>query len=617
MVKIIRGMLVWSLFLTGFSLISNQGSTALASEPSACNAVGVILGTQGFDNLVGTEGDDVFCALDGDDTITGLGGNDTIFAGDGNDTITAGIGKDDVHGGSGNDSISGDAGDDEIFGDDGIDYLLGNDGADDLFGGPGQDDLYGGSGNDGLRGDTGTDSLSGDSGVNTCARDDSDTVSGCFYDSKGPVLTGFTLNPASATIHAQAPNVRVQFRVAAVDPGAGLNYMTVSFSTAKAIYNGMSGGGLSLEMPNNFQTCDYFANNPTASGYCLVSGNDNRGIYEGYIVPPLNAAKQTFLLDNFEFRDKAGNRSTSGYYERVKKGPKAAVKQLDTPDGQAPTFEILNYVNDDNVQSTSDEFVELRIRVTDKTGFSSLSFEQSTFTGGGLHGEISLANAYACDFVGRPAHFGCKEGTDPKNLVVRVPLYYNSNGLSIFDVVYGPKKFQFDQVTISDSIGNVKSSGIKPTSANGQKLIFKKAFTTTRPMDDGDLSKPVISKVVLGPARINTGVRAQTVRVAVTVSDTGVGFNELDPDVWVTMGNRIEGSSEVVCSKVGFTGGKSYAIVKFDCTFPAHYAGSKIYINEISAMDISQRNNFTSYVFSESGLSASAQKILGLYVKNG
>lgn len=610
-------MAVWSLFLSAFSFSAYAGSPALATEPSACNAVGVILGTEGMDTLVGTEGDDVFCALDGDDTITGLGGNDIIYGGNGNDTITAGAGKDDIHGGPGNDNLSGEAGDDELFGDDGTDNLAGNDGADDLFGGTGDDDLFGGNGNDGLRGDTGTDELNGDTGVNSCVNDGLDTVVGCFYDSKGPVLTGFTLSPESATLHAQAPNARVKFRVAVSDPGAGLNYMTVSFSTYKAIYNGMAGGGMTLEMPNNFQTCEYFAANLSASGYCLVSGNDNRGIYEGYIVPTLNTEKQTFYLDHFEFRDKARNSSGSGYYERVKKGPKATIKQLDTPDGQAPAFEVLNYVNDDNSLSTSDEILELRVRVTDQTGFKSIAFEQSTFTQGGLHGELNFEYAYACDFVGRPLNMGCKEGTDPKNVVVRVPVYYTGLGLSVFDVVYGPKKFQFDQVRLEDTIGNVRNSNIKPSSETGQKLTFNKTFIIPRATDDGDTSAPVIAKVQMSPSRINTGTKPQTVRVAVTVSDTGVGFNELNPDVWVTMGNRIDGSEEVVCTKAGFTGGKAYAIVKFDCTFPAHYPGAKIYINEVSAMDLSQRNNFTTYVNSENAMSVNAKKILGLYVKNG
>jgi hypothetical protein len=187
----------------------------------------------------------------------------------------------------------------------------------------------------------------------------------------------------------------------------------------------------------------------------------------------------------------------------------------------------------------------------------------------------------------------------------------------MFDVVYGPKKFQFDRVTLADTLDNVKSIGIKATSAAGQKLILNKAYIINRTTDDGDRSAPVISKVLLSPSRINTGTKPQTVRVAVTVSDTGVGFNELNPDVWVTMGNRIEGSAEVVCTKAGFTGGRTYAIVKFDCIFPAHYPGAKIYINEISAMDLSQRNNFTTYVLSENAMSAIAKKILGLYVKNG
>lgn len=617
MTKFTRGITVLSLILSSLSFAVSTSSPSLANEPSACNAVGVILGTDSFDTLVGTEGDDVFCALSGDDVIYGLGGNDTIYGGDGSDTILGGLGKDEIHGGIGDDTISGDAGDDELFGEDGTDIISGNDGADDLFGGNGSDNLYGGNGNDGLRGDAGYDTLNGDSGVNSCVNDSNDTIVGCFFDSKGPVLTGFTLAPGTSPFHAQATNARVQFRVAVSDPGAGLDYMTVSFSTAKAIYDGMQGGGKTVEMPNNFRTCEYFASNPTASGYCLVSGNDNRGVYEGYIVAPLNTRKDTFYLDYLEFRDKARNSSTSGYYERVKKGPKASFKQVDSPDAQAPAFEILEIVNNDNTQSAEDDYVELRIRFTDQTGFKSANFEQSTFTSGGLSGGVDFNTAYACDFVGRPLYRGCKEGSDPKNVVMRVPLFYNPIGLSMFDVIYGPKKFQFDQLRLEDSIGNVKNLNIKSSSAVGQKLVLKKAWTITRPQDDGDVTSPVISKVILSPARINTGTKPQTVRVAVTVSDAGIGFNELDPDVWVTMGNRIDGSAEVVCTKAGFTGGKSYAIVKFDCAFPAHYPGSKIYITEISAMDISQRNNNTSYTYTESGLTGNAKKILDLYVKNG
>ncbi|MFM5952347.1 MAG: calcium-binding protein, partial [Micrococcales bacterium] len=320
MTKFIRGMAVWTLILTSVSFSVGASTPSLASEPSACNATGVILGTEGFDNLVGTEGDDVFCSLSGDDTIAGLGGNDIIYGGDGSDVILGGSGKDEIHGGIGDDTISGDDGDDELFGDDGSDSISGNDGADDLFGGTGSDNLYGGVGNDGLRGDAGYDSLNGDSGVNSCVNDSADTITGCFFDSKGPVMTGFTLAPSTSPVHAQATNARIQFRIAVSDPGAGLAYMTVSFSTAKAIYDGMQGGGKTVEMPNNFQTCEYFASHPTASGYCLFSGNDNRGVYEGYMVPPLNTRKDTFYLDYLQFRDKAGNSSTSGYYERVKKG---------------------------------------------------------------------------------------------------------------------------------------------------------------------------------------------------------------------------------------------------------------------------------------------------------
>lgn len=81
--------------------------------------------------LLGTEGRDELAGEDGDDEVRGLGDNDILGGGDGDDVIYGGPGKDIFVAGKGDDVIYGGPGNDEI-----------------LVVGPGEDVLYGGDGND-------------------------------------------------------------------------------------------------------------------------------------------------------------------------------------------------------------------------------------------------------------------------------------------------------------------------------------------------------------------------------------------------------------------------------------------------------------------------------------
>jgi hypothetical protein len=115
----------------------------LTNDLPGCPKGGLLLGTEGSDNLYGG---------DGDDEIRGLGGKDFLFGGDGNDVIHGGSGNDIWEfGNAGDDVIYGGDGDDEGFDapvDPGDDVFYGGDGRDYFEEGPGADVFYGGDGND-------------------------------------------------------------------------------------------------------------------------------------------------------------------------------------------------------------------------------------------------------------------------------------------------------------------------------------------------------------------------------------------------------------------------------------------------------------------------------------
>lgn len=107
---------------------------------------GLLVGTDGADQLIG-------------------GVDDELFGGEaGADLILAGGGDDILDGGRGGDELRGEGGDDALFGRRGIDSLYGNRGADDLSGNAGRDALYGGGGSDLLLGGRGKDTLMGKAG---------------------------------------------------------------------------------------------------------------------------------------------------------------------------------------------------------------------------------------------------------------------------------------------------------------------------------------------------------------------------------------------------------------------------------------------------------------------
>ena len=90
--------------------------------PDCPDKGGLLLGTEGSDELAGEDGDDEVRGLGDNDILGGGVGADVIYGGPGKDMFVAGKGDDVMYGGPGNDGI--------------------------VLVGPGEDVLYGGDGND-------------------------------------------------------------------------------------------------------------------------------------------------------------------------------------------------------------------------------------------------------------------------------------------------------------------------------------------------------------------------------------------------------------------------------------------------------------------------------------
>ncbi len=88
------------------------------------------------------------------DILDGGAGNDQIYGDGGDDILSGGDNDDLIFGGSGADTIDGDAGADTLDGDAGDDILDGGAGNDNVYGGNGDDALDGGANNDTLYGDS-------------------------------------------------------------------------------------------------------------------------------------------------------------------------------------------------------------------------------------------------------------------------------------------------------------------------------------------------------------------------------------------------------------------------------------------------------------------------------
>ncbi len=136
---------------------------------------GVIIGTDGADELFGTDEQNVIYGNDGNDVIYGYAGNDVIlggadkdklYGGDDSDVLYGENGSDEMYGENGNDELYGGINNDILYGNGGVDKLFGDDGNDTLNGGADDDELFGGEGDDTLHGDDGNDYIEGGNGNN-------------------------------------------------------------------------------------------------------------------------------------------------------------------------------------------------------------------------------------------------------------------------------------------------------------------------------------------------------------------------------------------------------------------------------------------------------------------
>jgi len=105
-------------------------------------AMAILRGTPGDDNIGGTPGRDLILGFAGGDHLTGLDDNDTLIGGPGGDVLSGLNGDDLLIAGTGNDELLGDYGRDTLLGGRGDDILEGNVGPDLLAGGPGADVFF-------------------------------------------------------------------------------------------------------------------------------------------------------------------------------------------------------------------------------------------------------------------------------------------------------------------------------------------------------------------------------------------------------------------------------------------------------------------------------------------
>ena len=199
--------------------VSSLPLTTLIPSP-----YGLVLGTDGFDQLKGDNRDETLVGLAGDDYIDGGLGNDRVYGGLGNDLLIGGAGDDLLDGGAGIDTVSyrdssnssgigvsvsledniafdGIDGLDtlrnieNVIGSEFADRLIGNSQANTILGGNGDDIIEGKEGNDFFCGEAGNDEIYGGIG------DDSligGSGSGWFSD----ILDGGTGNDTTSYITA-------------------------------------------------------------------------------------------------------------------------------------------------------------------------------------------------------------------------------------------------------------------------------------------------------------------------------------------------------------------------------------------------------------------------------
>ncbi len=190
-----------------FVSIENLVGSAYNDTLTGDDAVNVLEGGLGDDELIGHGGNDTLRGEAGDDTLNGGDGKDVLYGGAGADVLNGGAGWDIAHygdsdtainidmslasqiggiaqgdvltsievvtgsdyndvilGNSARNNLRGGDGNDILRGQDGNDVMSGQNGKDTLYGGIGNDDLYGNDGNDILYGGAGADKLNGGAG---------------------------------------------------------------------------------------------------------------------------------------------------------------------------------------------------------------------------------------------------------------------------------------------------------------------------------------------------------------------------------------------------------------------------------------------------------------------
>lgn len=514
----------WAAFGLLLAGMISPIQASAAGDP--CLSSVAIIGTPGDDEIVGTPGDDIICTLAGNDVITSLAGDDVIVAGDGDDRIITVEGNDYVEAGDGADFIDSGAGNDEIHG---------NAGDDIMWGGSDTDLLLGFAGKDSLDGGLGSDTLDGGEDRNYCVPDKKDKkTTACFYDSKAPRLTAFSVSPESRMIDTSVSSQWVRVKAVVTESGSGLveaGFSFVNWANSKHAMFGANGSIASRDrLPVN---CSSFSeliktpppNTANPKSYWCVNKSSSTGVLlEFLIAAPYRLPKGDYNFSGITLVDGALNRSSqNGGNFNVKVRQTASVP---TGDPVLKSFEFISA----NKVSTAAAAQLVSAEATFATGPVGLGPVQITFhrdvDRAGGDNPINMTYNIASDV--RP----CNSKIDKTLIKETCLLSENESTAKVLLVGRLPQNspagtYRFSFLSISSKTGKgteITFENLKTDARYQQftKLSIVQTAASTPVSVDGRIDLVGIETL---EKSINTGMGPASIRVLIKINRSGAASN--------------------------------------------------------------------------------------------
>lgn len=515
-----------SLVVSGILLAGIFSPIEASAAGDPCLSSVAIIGTSGDDEIVGTPGDDIICTLAGNDVITSLAGDDVIIAGDGDDRIITVEGNDYVEAGDGADFIDSGAGNDEIQGNAGDDIMWGGNDVDLLMGFAGKDSLDGGQG---------SDTLDGGEDRNYCVPDKKDKkTTGCFYDSKAPRLTAFSVSPDTRVIDTSVSAQWVRVKAVVAEAGSGLveaGFYFVNWANNKHAIFGANGSIASRDrLP---VTCSSFSeliktpppNTANPKSYWCVNKSSPTGVIVEFLIPaPYRLPKGDYSFSGITLVDGALNRSSqNGANFNVKVRQTASV-----PTGD-PVLKAFEFISPNKVNTAAAAQL-ISAEATFATGPVGLGSVEITF-----HRDVDRAggdNPITMIYNMATGIEPCNSKMD-KSLIKETCLLSETDSTAkIIFVASLPKNsptgtYRFSFLSISSKTGKGKEITYESLKADLRyqqftKLSIVQTAASSPLVVDGRIELVGIEAV---EKYIDTGMGPATIRVQVKINRTGKASN--------------------------------------------------------------------------------------------